>query len=59
MLPATSKFLMACFHYETPRGAAAVAMRAMQIGGSVFVALGLVAFGVRARRVRRKKQNET
>ena len=52
---ATTKFLMACFHYESPRGAAAVAMRAMQIGGSAFVLLGLVAFGVRAHRARRRK----
>jgi protein SCO1/2 len=56
---ATHKFLLACFHYDEPRGAAAVAMRVMQLGGAAFVALGLVAFGLRARRGRRNVKSES
>jgi len=49
---ATEKFLMACFHYDAPRGNAAVALKVMQIGGIAFVGAMLVVFGVA--RTRRK-----
>jgi protein SCO1/2 len=53
LVEATEKFLMACFHYDSPKGNAAVALRVMQIGGVVFVGVMLVVFGV-ARAARRR-----
>jgi protein SCO1/2 len=54
LLEATEKFLMACFHYDSPKGNAAVALRVMQIGGIAFVGVMLVVFGV-ARAARRQR----
>ena len=52
---AAQQFILACFHYRAPEGAAAVALRVMQIGGGVFVAGILVAFaGLRIVRSRRR-----
>jgi protein SCO1/2 len=53
LVEATEKFLLACFHYDSPKGNAAVALRVMQIGGMVFVGAMLVVFGV-ARAARRR-----
>jgi protein SCO1 len=59
LLEATEKFLMACFHYDSPKGNAAVALRVMQIGGIAFVGVMLVVFGVtRATRRQRSKAPE-
>ena len=56
LVEATEKFLMACFHYDSPRGNAAIALRVMQIGGIAFVGAMLVVFGVaRASRRQRSK----
>jgi protein SCO1/2 len=55
LLEATEKFLLACFHFERPQGAAAVALRVMRVGGFVFVAGLLIAFAtVRIVRSRRR-----
>ena len=59
LVEATEKFLMACFHYDSPKGNAAVALRVMQISGIAFVGVMLVVFGVaRATRRQRKKAPE-
>jgi protein SCO1/2 len=55
LVEATEKFLMACFHYVKPKGAAAVALRVMRVGGIAFVGVMLVFFGV-ARVTRRGKK---
>lgn len=57
LVEATEKFLLACFHYDSPKGNAAVALRVMQIGGIVFVGAMLVVFGVAraSRRLRLKR----
>lgn len=60
LLEATQKFILACFHYDSPKGNAAVALRVMQISGIAFVGVMLVVFGVTraARRQRSKKVPE-
>ena len=57
LVEATEKFLMACFHYDSPKGNAAVALRVMQIGGIAFVGVMLVVFGAAraSRRLRSKR----
>jgi protein SCO1/2 len=56
---ATERFLMACFHYDAPRGNAAVAMKVMQIGGIAFVGAVLVVFGVARTRRKGSKRGRT
>jgi protein SCO1 len=52
---AAQQFILACFHYKAPEGAAAVALRFMRVGGGVFVAGILVTFaGLRIVRSRRR-----
>jgi len=52
---ATEKFLLSCFHYESPKGFAGTALRVMRYGGLVFV-FGLVAvFGAYRVRSRRRE----
>lgn len=52
------KFLLACFHYETKKGAAGTAQRVMKLGGLVFVGGLLAAFGTRAARARARRARE-
>ncbi|HTE53358.1 MAG TPA: SCO family protein [Kofleriaceae bacterium] len=52
------KFLLACFHYETKKGAAATAQRVMQLGGLLFVGGLLAVFGTRAARARARRARE-
>lgn len=58
LVDAAEKFLMACFHYDSPKGNAAVALRVMQIGGIAFVGVMLVVFGV-ARVTRRQRSKRS
>jgi len=55
---ATKKFLLACYHYEVRKGAAASAVQVMRLGGLLFVGAILVAFGTRAVRARKRRARE-
>jgi protein SCO1/2 len=52
----TDKFLLACYHYEAAKGAAAFAMDLMRLGGLLFVGAILAVFGVRALRARSRRR---
>ena len=46
------KFLLACFHFESKKGAAASAMQAMRLGGGLFLAAMVTVLGARFLRAR-------
>jgi protein SCO1 len=50
------KFLLACFHFEPEKGAAAAAMWLMRMGGLLFVCALVFAFAVRALRARARNR---
>jgi protein SCO1/2 len=55
---AARKFLLACFHYESEKGASGAARLAMRLGGLLFVGGLLAAFGTRAARARARRARE-
>ena len=52
----TKRFLLACYHYEAKKGAAAGAMQAMRLGGLLFLGAMLAVFGTHAARARARNR---
>ncbi|HKE17275.1 MAG TPA: SCO family protein [Kofleriaceae bacterium] len=51
-----NQFLLACYHYEAKKGAAAFALELMQLGGLATIGAILAVFGTRALRARARKR---